>query len=129
MQVDWFIIIVAAVLNMIIGALWYSKWLFGETWSQLCKEKGETMKPNKLAFLYAFIASLVIAYFLYFFESYFRVTSVSDGVFVGFCVWLGFVATTQASSVIWCNKSPKLFVLNTGSKLLSYLVMGGVIGA
>lgn len=129
MQIDWLIILVAAVLNMIIGALWYSKWLFGETWMKLCKSHGDNMKHHKAAFVYAFIVSLVIAFFLYFFESHFHVTTVSDGMFVGFCAWLGFVATTQASSAIWCQKPIKLFFINTGCKLVSYLVMGGIIGA
>jgi len=50
-------------------------------------------------------------------------------MFVGFCVWLGFVVTTQISSVIWGKMPFQLFLINTGAKLLSFLVMGGIIGA
>jgi hypothetical protein len=130
-QIDLLTVVIAAVLNMVIGWLWYSKWLFQKQWMHYCsaKEKDCCKQDNKLTLLYGFIVSLVIAYFLAFFEGYLGVTTVTDGMFVGFCMWLGFVATTQIGCVIWSNKPLKLFLLNTSCKLVSYLVMSGVIGA
>lgn len=129
-QFDWIAIILAALLNMAIGFLWYSKWLFGKTWLRLAKKsEGEMKKGRGISVFYGFITSLVIAFFLAFFEGYLGVTTVSDGMFVGFCLWLGFVATTQVSLVIWANQPFSLFLLDTGYKLLSFLVMGGIIGA
>ncbi len=128
-QVDTFSIIVAAILNMVIGFLWYSKWLFGKVWMKLCHMQDASMKGKNITFLYAFIVSLVIAYFLASFEAFVGVTTVTDGMFIGFCAWLGFVATTQISGVLWCKEPFKLFAINTGCKLLSFLVMGGVLGA
>lgn len=129
MNIDWLAVFIAAVLYMVINFFWYSKWLFGHAWMKLSGMKESDMKHNKLAMLWGFIVALVIAYFLAFFEGYLGVTTVSDGMFVGFCAWLGFVATSQISGLIWCKKSPKLFLINTGAKLLSYLVMSGLIGA
>lgn len=126
-QIDLFTVFIAAALNMIIGFFWYSKWLFGPTWEKLNKAKMDA--SNRMSLLYAFICSLVIAYFLALFEGYLGVTSVTDGMFIGFCLWLGFVATTQISAVIWCKGSFLLFVLDSGYKLLTFLVMSGVIGA
>ena len=129
MNIDWLAVFIAAVLYMVVNFFWYSKWLFGPAWMKLSGMKESDMKNNKLAMLWGFIVALVIAYFLAFFEGYLGVTTVSDGMFVGFCVWLGFVATSQVSGLIWCKKPPKLFLINTGAKLLSYLVMSGLIGA
>ncbi len=126
-QVDLLTIFVAALLNMIIGFFWYSKWLFGPIWIHLQKFPPE--KHHNLSILYGFICSFVIAYFLAIFEAYIGVTTVTDGMFVGFCIWLGFVATTQISSVIWARSPIQLFFVDTGYKLLSFLVMGGIIGA
>lgn len=126
-QIDLFTVFIAAVLNMIIGWLWYSKWFFGSTWMKM-----ENVNPKdckNISMLYGFITSLVIAYFLALFQGYLGVTTVSDGMFVGFCFWLGFVATTQISAVIWGKAPFKLFALHSGYRLLSYLVMSGVIGA
>lgn len=128
-QTDWLVVFIAAILNMVIGFVWYSKWLFGRAWQKLADLKEKDLKMKKGHLVYAFIISLVIAYFLSFFEGHLGVTNVSDGMFVGFLLWLGFVTTTQVSSVLWCKKPFKLFAINTGCKLLSYLVMSGIIGA
>lgn len=128
-QTDWLVVFIAAILNMAIGFVWYSKWLFGRTWQKLSDLKEKDLKMKKGHFIYAFIISLIIAYFLSFFEGHLGVTNVSDGMFVGFLLWLGFVASTQISCVLWCKKPFKLFAINTGCKLLSYLVMSGIIGA
>jgi len=126
----WLPVVIAAVINMIIGYFWYSKWIFGPTWTKLAKAEDISMTKNmKKPMLFGFIASLVTAYFLAFFEMYLGVATVTDGMFVGFFAWLGFVATTQISGVIWCNRSFPLFLIDTGCKLLSYLVMSGILGA
>lgn len=127
-QIDLLTVFIAAALNMVIGYFWYSKWLFGPAWAQLNKVSMNG-KHNKLAPIYGLIVSLVIAYFLAFFEAYMGVTTVTDSMFVGFCAWLGFVATTQIAAVIWHDRPFKGFLLDTGYKLLSFLVMSGVIGA
>lgn len=128
-QIDWLAILIAAVLYMIICAVWYSKLLFGPLWIKLSGFKDADMKEYKTHILWSGIVALVIAYFIAFFQAYLGVTTVSDGMFVGFCFWLGFVATTQISAVIWEKMSFQLFLIHTGSKLLSFLVMGGIIGA
>jgi hypothetical protein len=126
-QIDLLTVFVAAVLNMVIGFLWYSKWLFGPAWTRHAKTKMGSATAAHM--LYGFVVSLVIAYFLGFFEAYLGVTSVTDGMFVGFCAWLGFVATTQVSGCIWNEKPIRLFFVDTGFKLFSFLVMSGIIGA
>lgn len=124
-QIDWIAVAIAAILNMIIGFVWYSPWLFGES---VC-QKNKLTSNKIISFLLGFLNSIVIAFFLAFFEGYLDVTTVSDGMFVGFCLWLGFVFTTQLSPVIWQDRPFKLFLIDTGYKLLSFLVMSGVIGA
>jgi hypothetical protein len=128
-QVDLFSVLIAAIVYMVVGFLWYSKWLFGPTWLKLSDMKKADMKHPGKATFYGAINALVIAYFLAFFESYLGVTTVTDGMFVAFSIWLGFVATTQISPVIWCKASPKLFLITALNKLVAYVIMGGIIGA
>lgn len=127
MSIYWLPVVIAAVANMVIAYFWYSKWLFGPMWNKL--SDATMVKDMKRPMIYAFIVSLVIAYFLAFFEMYLGVSTVTDGMFVGFFAWLGFVATTQISGVIWANRPVKLFLIDTGCKLLSFLVMSGILGA
>jgi hypothetical protein len=124
-RVDWAAVSIAAILNMILGFVWYSKWLFAEL---ACVKKG-FVGNQMISFLLGLLNSFVIAFFLAFFEGYLDVTTVSDGMFVGFALWLGFVATTQIAPVILQNRPFKLFLIDTSYKLLSLLVMSGIIGA
>ncbi|MBI3508974.1 MAG: DUF1761 domain-containing protein [Chlamydiia bacterium] len=129
LSADWLVVVIAAVLNMFINYVWYSRWLFGTQWMSLAKMKESDVKPNARAFILSFIVSLILAYFLSWFELHLGVTTVQDGLFVGFCAWLGFVATTQIGAVIWCKKPLRLFFIESGNRLLSLLVLGGILGA
>lgn len=128
-SVDWIAVIGAAVVNMIINFVWYSKWLFAKQWLTLNKMKADQMKGTGGAIAWSFIISIIMAFFLAWFERQMNIVSVQDGIFVGFCVWLGFLATTQSSAVIWCKKPFSLFLIETGNRLLAFLVMGGILGA
>lgn len=125
---DWLAIVLAAVFNMAIGVVWYSKWLFRSACVKLMDKKDKPKKGAKPV-VFGFLVSLVIAYFLDFFQRHLGITTVSDGMYLGFCLWLGFVATTQISHVVWCHRPWQLFAINTGYKLVSFLVMSGIIGA
>ena len=122
-------VVIAAILNMVINFIWYSRWLFGKRWCELAKIKEEEMKSMSGALVWSAIVSLILAFFLGWFELQIGVTTVQDGLFVGFCAWLGFVLTTQSASVVWCKKPFALFLIETGNRLLAFLVMGGILGA
>ncbi len=126
---DAFVIIIAAIVNMVIGFLWYSKWLFGPIWGKLSHHSYSQSKHMGRAIGISLLNSLLIAYFLAFFETYLGVTNVTDGMFVGFLIWLGFVITTQISPVLWRKEPIRLFAIDTGYKLFSLVVLGGLIGA
>jgi hypothetical protein len=127
-HVDFLAILIAAVVYLIIGLVWYSPLVFGNVWRKLCGFD-KNFKRRKFAFLSSLIASLVAAYVLGFFETFLGVTTVSDGMFVGFLVWIGFIATTMISRVIWSRSPFQLFLIDGGYRLLGYLVMGGILGA
>jgi len=128
-QIDWLVVAIGTILNMAIGFFWYSKWIFGAAWMKLAEVSEKHMKENKSAIVYGVIVSFITVFFLALFEGFLGITTVSDGMFVGFCFWLGFVATTQISSVIWLRKPLHLFFIDTGYKLLSLVAIGGLIGA
>ncbi len=128
-SVDGYSVILAAVLYMVIHTVWFSKSLFGPIWIRYVGSSEADSKVDAAQMAWGTLNAVVIAYFLAFFEGCLGVTTVSDGMFVAFCFWLGFVATTQINAVIW-RKSPwPAFFINTGVKLVSYLVMGGILGA
>jgi hypothetical protein len=128
--IDYFSVGLAALLYTLIYSVWYSKWLFGIIWSRASEIKESELNKNRWARLFwNFILGLVISYFIAFFQAYLGVTAVSDGMFVGFCLWLGFAITTLMSPTVWIKRSMILLSIEGGAKLLTYVVMSGIIGA
>ena len=125
---DWIGILIAAVLYLVIGAIWYSDFLFGPLSKELSfQEKGDNR--GVLSLFAQFLLAWVTAFFIDFFQRHLLITTVSDGMFVAFCFWLGFVAPSQLSSLLWGRGSWKRFMIHGGYRLLSYLAMGGLIAS
>jgi hypothetical protein len=117
-------IILGSVLNMALGAFWYSKYAFGTRWCKYVSCDIEKMeKPQKLTLFFAFLNSCLIAYFIYFFQGLVGCTSLEDGVYFGFLIWLGFTVTTQISDLIWKGAPIGLFLIDTGYKLFSLIIV------
>lgn len=129
-KLDLLSVLIAAVMYTIVFLFWYSKWLFGTIWTKILGVKEVDLKKNKgMRLFWNFILGLIISYFMAFFDAYLNVTSVADGMFVAFCIWLGFVVPTLLFPVIWYRKASQLFFIEAGAKLLALLGMGGIIGA
>ena len=77
-----------------------------------------------------FIAAIILAVFL----SYARSPGVglpagiAGGLVVGFLVWLGFILTTVGAGAVFEGRSGKLVGINLSYSLVSYLLMGAILG-
>ena len=131
-EVNMVAVIIAAVVNMGLGAFWYSMSGFGKTWMKLSgitKEDIEKAKNAGMAKSYALAAlgSLVMAYVLAHIIGYAKGSTISEGIQGGFWVWLGFVAVVLLGSVLWENKPWKLYAINAGYYLVSLMIMGAIL--
>ena len=116
---EWIPILLATVIYMISGMAWYSKLLFGPSLPPA--------KPIRWAVPLSALTGFVIAFFLAFFEGYLNVTTAADGMFVGFCIWLGFILPTLFSAVIWYQQPLRLFFIHAGYRLFVLVAMGGLL--
>ena len=132
-HIHWMAVLVAALVGYFLGALWYSKVLFGKPWLALmgftpekmeeCKKKG--LAKNYVAML---VGKLLMAFVLAHVIAYSAAHSLFAGASVGFWCWLGFVAPVMLGSVLWEGKPVKLYVLNTGYYLAALVLMGAIFG-
>lgn len=127
--IDMVTAVVAAILFMILGAFWYSPLLFGKIWSRISGIDCSVQKKKGLRLLAAFVNALVMAFFLSIIEAFMGATSTKDGIYIGIGIWLGFIATTHLSAVIWGKKPFRLYLIDAGFFFFGYALMGGVIGA
>jgi hypothetical protein len=134
-DVNYLAVLVAAIISMVLGFLWYGP-IFGKKWIALMNFTPASMEAAKakgMAKSYALmvLGSLLMAYILshnlVFGSSYLGTEGVVAGLNVGFWNWLGFVVPVTMGSVLWEGKSWKLWWLNVGYYLVSMLLMGIIL--
>jgi len=130
-EVNYLVILVSAIISFIIGALWYSL-LFGKSWTKLmgfsAKDIEKTKKKSMAkTYLIGFVAQLILAYVLANFVIYADAKTFSEGIQVGFFIWLGFVATISLGMILWEKKSIKLYLINTGYWLISLIIQSMIL--
>ncbi|MBI4429930.1 MAG: DUF1761 domain-containing protein [Ignavibacteriales bacterium] len=125
---NYLAMLVAAVVNMAIGFLWYGP-LFGKKWAALHGYTEEQLKSMNPAPLYAqsFVAVLVSYYILAWFIS--PTTTFMDGIEVACLVWLGFVTTTQFTASLFSTKPRMLYFPDTGYQLATFLAAGAILAS
>lgn len=124
-SINWLAVIVAAILNMVIGGLWYSPMLFGKTWMQLTgmteadKEKAKQSGMAKM-YIVQFIFTLIFAIFL----AHMAAPSVGDAIKWGIFLWVGAVLPITIGDYLWMKRSMKLYVINVAQFLVIIIVDG-----
>lgn len=128
--INWWAVVVSTIAYMGIGMLWYGP-LFGKQWMAYVGLTPESMKKMPLSavqavaggFVTAFVMSTVLSYASLFFAA----MTVTHALLLAFWMWLGFVATTQASSFLWEGKPFGLFLLNASNSLVSLIVISCIL--
>lgn len=125
-HVNSFAVILAAAAYFLLGALWYSPKLFGQCWSH---EAGVVPCKGHSFFSYVgeFIVDLVIAYVLAIILHIFNVSLITEGLAAALWIWVGFIATSHISAMLWGKKTFKSFVINGGFSLIGLLLMSVIL--
>ncbi len=128
---NYWAILVAAVAQFVLGMLWYSPLLFGRSWMKLMKVDEANMKGSKkdmgATFFMSFLSSLVLSYVLAHFVSYLGLVEIEESLEAAFWIWLGFVAMTHLSGVIYEKKPFQLYAINMAYYLGCLLVSAAIL--
>ncbi len=131
-QTNWLAVVLCGVAYMVIGMLWYGP-LFGKAWTKLmhwkkadiekAKKSGEMPKTYSISLL----ASFVMAYALNLVMKISAISSVSEAVQLAIWLWVGFVAMSWLTLVLFEKKPSKLVAINTGYHLVTMVVMSVIL--
>lgn len=132
MEVNLLGVLVAAIVSMVIGSMWYSPLLFGNIWMKLSgvkfpKNKQKQQKMMLTGYGLGLLSSLVTAYVLGHFIVLMEADTAGAGAQIAFWAWLGFVLTTQFGAVIWEQRSYKLLLIGGSNMLINFLAMGVIL--
>ncbi|MEK7501597.1 MAG: DUF1761 domain-containing protein [Patescibacteria group bacterium] len=132
--INFWPILVASIVSFGVSALWYSPIFFGKEWMSLVKLTDTDITEARSKgiwklYIIQFIMTLVSFFVLAFVIVSTGARGGSNGAFMGFLVWLGFVATGAVSGLIWEKYSFKLMLIDTVSILVTLVIGGAIIGA
>lgn len=122
-ELPWVAIFIAVIANMLFGMLWYSPLLFSKAWVAAHKFKQEELCCTPRHIFGAFIVSLVTAAVLAGLCQYFNISTIKQAACTGFFLWLGLIATSHFSGVIWARKPLQVYFIDTASLLISVVFM------
>ena len=127
-HMNWLAVLVAAVAYFVLGALWYSKALFGTKWAQLTKldmSNPDLKKGMGGMMISTFVLILIVCFGLEIlivkinFEQEF-----SYGIKLGLLTGLAFATTAVSITYVYERKPTNLYLINNG-----YHIVGHVIAA
>lgn len=127
-KVNYVAILVVALIQFVLGGLWYSPVLFGNKWMHLTgisAEMASAMSPWK-AYALMFIAYAAVCWILVHALAYAKARTRLEGALVGFWNWFGFVATIMGITNRFQHQPWMLWGIDAGYPLMNF-ILGGII--
>jgi hypothetical protein len=128
-NVNIWAVIIATIINIVLGMIWYSPKVLGTLWA---KEHGfdlEQLKPGLLHYLGGIVVAFVLAFVLDMMIHAFGISGIGKGIAFGFFIWLGFIATTHFSGVIWAKKPFIVYFIDAGYMLVNMIIISALMAA
>ena len=128
-EINFWAVLVSALVTFVIGSLWYSPVLFANAWMKELGFTKEGMSNSKMVriFSIAFLLMLIIAFNLAAF-----IGPGSDwkfGMTAGALAGIGWVATAIGVNYLFERRSIRLWLINAGYMVVSFTLMGLILGA
>ncbi|WP_075619627.1 DUF1761 domain-containing protein [Paenisporosarcina indica] len=127
-SINYWAVLVAALSAFVIGGLWYSV-LFAKSWMVENGFDEEKLKNSNIGMIFggSFIFSLIISFILVLFLGPERDAAI--GVTAGFMAGFFWVASAMGITYLFERKSVKLFLINAGYHVITFTIMGLILGA
>jgi hypothetical protein len=101
-------------IHMLLGMIWYSPVAFGPLWTEYRKTSAKKLKMHAGHLVGAALVGLTLTLCLSHLSSVLHIECYRTAIESGLILWLGLVATSQFSAVIWQGKIIPLFLIEAG---------------
>lgn len=119
-------ILVAWILHVVLGLIWFSPQLFGKEWSGLT---GKEMKPDTTWIVPGFIGHLFMIIVLAILIKLAGAGNGPGGLLIGLMAWSGFIVPMEIGELVWEKIPSRLFLLRIGNQFIGLAVSGFILGA
>lgn len=128
---NYWAILAAWLINVVVGAIWYSPAGFQKLWSKLSGvdmmkiPKREANRAIILVALAALVQSVTLAVVL----NSMHIIDVAKGLEVGLLLWFGLTAVTTIGNTLYARLSLKLWWLNASFFLVVMVANSAILAA
>jgi hypothetical protein len=128
-NINHWAVLVCAVANWVVGALWYSPLLFYKAWKTENNLSEEQLKKGSPAiYLLTFIFALIMSYNMAFFLGD-KKTDAQWGTIAGFLAGFGWATLIFAVIGMFERKSWRYILINGGFITVYFTLIGFILGA
>ena len=132
--INYPLLFIAALIPVVVGMLWYSRFLFGKRWMQLeniTPEMEESLKKQPMAkkIVVSYLTYLFISYALMVLVNYLVIAAIMPAITLAIVIWLGFMVPAAISDYVWSpnRKAWGVYYIHIGYFLVSVVLMSLVI--
>ena len=128
-QINYLAVIVCTAVAMVLGSLWYSPVLFGNTWTKCAGlqieeiEKKDTTKAMIISTISSFIGNMALASIIIMTQT----ATCGKGLALGALVSLGLMATSFLTCCVYEKRSLKLWMIHTVYYVIYFTINGGIM--
>jgi hypothetical protein len=122
-------VLVAALSSLVVGFIWYSPALFEKAWKRESGVTDETIKNSNILKIFGltYILSFIIAINLAMFFG--GKVDFAHGLLYGGFTGIFWIAAALGIIYLFEHKSFKLWLIHSGNLTITFIVMGGILGA
>lgn len=126
-DINYLGVVLAALLFMAVGFVWYSLNVFGRDWMKAVglKEKDIKNAPGT-GYVVAMVASLLQAFVIAHLVDYAQADTATEGLVLGLWIGIGLVAAALATNYSFAQRSQKLFLIDAGY-FVTALALSGML--
>jgi len=124
--INYLAVLVACIVHVVTGLIWFRPELFGNEWSKLT---GKELKPAKQWLIPGLIGHLLMVFVLVVLIKLANAGSGFGGMGIALLAWIGFVVPLESGELVWEKIPFKLFLLRTGNQLIGMALSGFILGA
>jgi len=127
--VNWLAVIAATVTAFILGAIWYSRALFGKAWMQEVGLTEEAINSANMAKTFGTTIVLQLLAAIALSALLGSGSNWMEGLHTGLWIGIFWVATAYGVTYLFEQRPLRLWLINAGYYVVLYALMGTVIGA